>query len=397
MKKHEPQLPPRAKKQAREPERSAIGLEAEFVTVIDGEPVDPKEAFGDPRAFLGTDAMHRVGSSYHLPNGGAVYFDTGVIELVTPVMELAPGAPSRAVRSLWEGIALVRRQLDVWSRDTGRDARLVGFSAHYNISLLELGDGDRIGSMAHVLIHMLPFPVMLFAANPRSTGVGVRPRRDRIEVTVDFTPDAALMTATAAVIAGAVREVCDWSTLEPAELERRGYPRIADFRPVPHTSRKGWLARFSCFDPDPFRTPPDRRAWRTTKGELVSVRTAARRVVARLLPRIREFAAPDTVALIRRVLARRHPSLLDLGDRPATYEDVGREGVWQEPDPSRPLARSLYEQVMLDAMNGRPIRSGGRRWRPVGTTGWTRVRYRSDDGQDRTFSVDELVRLREER
>jgi hypothetical protein len=394
MKKHEP-VRPVAWKTAREPERPAIGLEAEFVTVVDGEPVDPKDAFGDPRAFLGQDAMHRVGSSYHLPNGGAVYFDTGVVELVTPVMELAPGAPSRAVRSLWEGIVLVRQRLDEWSSATGRDARLVGFSAHYNISLPELGNGERIHHMAHVLIHMLPFPVMLFAANPRSTGVGVRPRPDRIEVTVDFTPDAALMTATAAVIAGAVREVCDWSDFELSELERRGYPVIDGFRPVPHTSRKGWLARFSCFEPDPFRTSPDRRAWRTTTGDRVSVRTAARRVVARLLPRIREFAAPDTVMLIRRVLIRRHPSLLDLEDRPATYEDVGREGVWQEPDPSRPLARSLYEQVMLDAMDGRPIRTGGRRWRPVGTTGWTRVRYRSDDGRVRTFSVDELVRIRE--
>jgi hypothetical protein len=66
MKKHEPA----PRHGPSEPERPAIGLEAEFVTVIDGEPVDPKDAFGDPRAFLGQDAMHRVGSSYHLPNGG---------------------------------------------------------------------------------------------------------------------------------------------------------------------------------------------------------------------------------------------------------------------------------------------------------------------------------------
>jgi hypothetical protein len=105
-------------------------------------------------------------------------------------------------------------------------------------------------------------------------------------------------------------------------------------------------------------------------------------------------AAPDTVKLIRRVLMRRHPSLLDLDDRPATYEDVGRDGPWREPDPASPLPRSLYEQVMLDVMGGRPIRADGRRWRPVATSGWTRVRYRSDDGRTRTFSVDELVRLR---
>jgi len=377
-----------------EPERPAIGLEAEFATIIDGEPADPKDAFGDPRAFLGNRAMHRTGSSYHLPNGGAVYFDTGVIEIVTPVIELERGSPSQAVRSLWEGTFTVRERLDDWSRRSGREARLVGFSAHYNLSLPELDDGARLARVAFLLVHMLAFPVMLFATNRRSTGVGVRPRPGRIEVTADFTPDPALMIATAAVIAGAVREVASWPDHDPAELERRGYPVIAGFEPVPHTSRRGWLARFSCFDPDPFQARPDDRAWRTTRGDSVSVRSATRRVVARLLPRIREVAAPETVLLIRRVLARRHPSLLDMDDRPATYDDVGRDGPWHEPDPTSPLPRSLYEQVMLDVMEGRPVRAGGRRWRPVATSGWTRVRYRSEDGRTRTFSVDELVRLR---
>jgi hypothetical protein len=168
MKKKEPVR----RRRAAEPERPAIGLEAEFLTVIDGEPEDPKEAFGDPRAFLGEDAMHRTGTSYHLPNGGAVYFDTGVIEIVTPVIELEPGAPSQAVRSLYEGIFTVRERLDEWSAATGRDARLVGFSAHYNLSLPDLENGGRLEKMAFLLVHMLAFPVMLFAANPRSTGRG---------------------------------------------------------------------------------------------------------------------------------------------------------------------------------------------------------------------------------
>jgi hypothetical protein len=392
MKKHEPLRPQR--RGAPEPERPAIGLEAEFLTLIDGDPVDPKDAFGDPRAFLGSHALHRTGSSYHLPNGGAVYFDTGVIEVVTPVIELETGAPSRAVRSLWEGIFTVRERLDEWSRATGRDARLVGFSAHYNLSLPGLENGARLARIALLLVHMLAFPVILLAANRRSTGVGVRPRPGRVEVTVDFTPDPALMTATAGLIAAAVSEVASWADHGLAELERRGYPLISGFEPVPHTSRKGWLARFSCFDPDPFRTSPDRRAWRTTDGRDISVRQATRRMVVRLLPRLRQLAAPDSVRLIRRVLNRRYRSLLDLEDRPPSYEDVGRDGPWREADPDNPLPRSAYEQVMLDVVEGRPIRIGGRRWRPVATRGWTRVSYRNDEGLMRTFSVDQLARLR---
>jgi hypothetical protein len=389
MKKREP-----VGRRAPEPERAALGLEAEFVVVLDGEAVDPKQAFGDPRAFLGEGALHRTGSSYHLPTGGAVYFDTGVIEVVTPVVELERGAPSQAVRSLWEGIHAVRERLDHWSHRERRDARLVGFSAHYNLSLPGLGDGRRVAGMAHGLTHMLAFPVMLFGANRRSTGVGVRPRPGRVEVTVDFTPDPVLAIATAAIIAAAVREVAAWGSHDPGELERRGYPVIAGFRPVPHTSRRGWLARYSCFDPDPFRTGPDRRAWRTTRGKPVSVRSVARRVVALLRPQLRQVAAPQTLALVDRVLAGRYRSLLDLEDRPAAYEDVGRDGPWREEDPASPLPRSRYEQVMLDVMRGRPIRAGGRRWLPVATRGWTRVRYRSDDGLTRTFSVDQLARLR---
>lgn len=378
-----------------EPERGAIGLEAEFACVVDGESVDPAELFGDPRAFLGEGALHRVGTSYHLPTGGAVYFDTGVIEVVTPVIEIGPACPGQAVRSLWEGVCLVRSRLDDWSAREGREARLVGFSAHYNVSLPELRGRERLSAIARVLVDLLPFPVMLFAANRRSTGVGVRPRAGRIEVTVDFTPDPGLMAATTAIILAAVLEVASWPDPGPAAVEARGYPVLGDVEPVPHTSRKGWLARFSCYDPDPYRSDPDAALWRTTRGEMISVRGTARRVVSRLAPVLRRVAADDTRRLIGLVLLGRLPSLLDLPDRPEAYEDVGRLCVWEEPDPRRPLHRSAYEQVMRDAIAGRPIRVDGRVYRPVATSGWTRVRYRSASGRTRTFSVDELVRLRD--
>lgn len=388
MKKREQRRP------ATEPEYGAIGLEAEFVCVVDGEPVDPAEQFGDPRAFLGNGAFHRMGTSYHLPTGGAVYFDTGVIEVVTPVIEIGPACAQQAVRSLWEGVCLVRGALEDWSREKGHEARLVGFSAHYNVSLPHLRNGARIKAIGRALTDLLPFPVMLFAGNKRSTGVGVRPRPGRVEVTVDFTPDPGLMVAAAAIILAAVAEVAEWEDPGRATLEELGYPVVADFEPVPHTSRQGWLARYTCYDPDPFRSDPDARLWRTTKGDRVSVRSASRRVVARLAPMLRRLAAEDTRRIIALVLLGRMPSLLDLPDRPEAYEDVGKLCVWQEPDPARPLGRSSYEQVMRDAMAGRPIRVDGRVYRPVGTTGWTRVRYRTDGGETRTFSVDELVRLR---
>ena len=81
--------------------RAAIGLEAEFAVLADGVQVQPEELFGSPTAIVRGPMMHRVGRSYHLPTGSAVYFDTGVVELATPMIELAPGCAARAGRVLW--------------------------------------------------------------------------------------------------------------------------------------------------------------------------------------------------------------------------------------------------------------------------------------------------------
>ncbi|HEU0053831.1 MAG TPA: hypothetical protein VFQ39_11670, partial [Longimicrobium sp.] len=189
---------------------AAIGMEAEFQVSVDGEVVRPEDVFGDPRAFLRGDLMHRVGTSYHLPTGGAVYFDTGVIEVATPVIEIERGCAARAGRSLWESILHLRQDLDEWERETGREVRLVGFSTHYNISFElpreQQGAHRTVRKLALLLSYILPVPVMLLAANRRSTGIGVRPRGDRIEVTADFTPSASLMVATATLITGIVRQ-----------------------------------------------------------------------------------------------------------------------------------------------------------------------------------------------
>src|SRR5262245_23978296 len=197
---------------------AAIGMEAEFGVVLDDDPVKPEEIFGDPRAFIRGPLMHRTGTSYHLPTGGAVYFDTGVIELATPVIEIERGCAARAGRSLWESIRFVRAELDGWERRTLRDARLSGFSTHYNISF-ELSAGERgrrrtVDKLALLLAYILPVPVMLLATNRRSTGVGVRPRGNRVEITVDFTPSAALMIATGTLITGIARRVMAWSSFE---------------------------------------------------------------------------------------------------------------------------------------------------------------------------------------
>src|SRR5678815_2374417 len=90
------------------------GMEAEFNVVLDGKEIDPRAYWKDPTAFIDVPLLRRTRSSLQLPTGGAVYFDRGVIEVVTPVIELAPGSTARMVRNLWEQIQFVRDQLTRW-------------------------------------------------------------------------------------------------------------------------------------------------------------------------------------------------------------------------------------------------------------------------------------------
>lgn len=377
-------------------ELAAIGLESEFVLVVDDEAVRPEDLFGDPRSFIRGDLVHRRGTSYHLPTGGAIYFDTGVIEVATPVIEIARGCGARAGRSLWESIHFVRDELDQWERSAGRDARLVGFSAHYNVSFDDPPLARQANAIAYLLAHILPAPVMLLAANRRSTGVGVRPRGDRIEITVDFTPSAALMIATATLIAGVVREVMTWTRHDLSELERVGLPRLTGFTPMPHTSRKGWLARFDSYERNPFACDVDDPCWGTTGGEQLSLRDLAGRTTKHFWRSIRKISDPFTFRLIGSVMAGRSPSLLELEDRPPEYEDVGRLCTWEELFPPAELARSRYERVLIHAIAGHRLRLRGRWYRPVGMRGWAEVVFRrEDDGTRHILSIDQVVKFGE--
>jgi hypothetical protein len=380
------------------PERlrlAAMGLEAECSLLLDGEPTRPEDLFGSPRDFIRGELMHRQGTSYHLPTGGAVYFDTGVIEVATPVVEIERGCAARAGRSLWEALQFIRGELDAWDARHGLETRLVGFSAHYNVSFElppgEPANGRTIAQLADLLTYILPAPVMLLATNRRSTGVGVRPRKDRIEITSDFTPNPALMIATATLIVGIVREVMTWPSYELPELARHDIPVIRGFQPMPHTSRKGWLARFDCYPKNPFTCDIDEEMWRTERHGELSLRAIAARTVRRFWRAVHRLADPSTSRLVAAVMRGRCPSLLDLEDRPQAYEHVGALCAWDGHAPPAQLARSRYERVVIRAVAGEPLRVDGQRLVPVGMSGWSAVVFRGEDDGREVIALDDLL------
>ena len=373
----------------------AIGLEAEFELVVDGHATKPENVFRDPRSFMAEPLLHRTGKSYALATGGAVYFDTGVIEVATPAVEIEQGCAARAGRSLWEAIHHVRDGLDAWEQRTGRDARLVGFSAHYNVSFRrpEGAPPETVERLAALLAYVLPVPMMLLAANRQSTGIGVRPRPGRLEVTADFTPSPALTVAAATFVAAVVRAVMRWPSLGLEELERRGFPVIEGYAPVPHTSRKGWLGNVGAYPQNPFEAGPDAPVWqlRDRGDDAVSLRRIGAEVFERFLPAIERVADPFSLRLLRLVFAGHAPILLDLAERPETYADVGRLCVWDNLFPEQLLARSRYERILAHAVAGRTLRLGRQHLTPVGLRGWSEVVFRDAGGGRQSMSVDHLL------
>src|SRR5438309_9410800 len=116
------------------PLHAVIGLEAEFNLLVNGRRRRPEKVFGDPSRLVRRRMIPRTGKSFQLPAGGAIYFDTGVIEVATPIVELDPGCCYRATRLLWEQIRYLRVELDHWAKRNGCECCLQGISTHYNFS-----------------------------------------------------------------------------------------------------------------------------------------------------------------------------------------------------------------------------------------------------------------------
>jgi len=402
-----------------------IGLEAEFRVFIDDEEVIPETYWRSPSAFIERPLLQRTSKSLQLPSGGALYFDGGVLEVVTPVIEIAPQCTARVVRSLWEQIAFVRDELDAWEKRTGHRARLQAFSCHVNISF-ELSREERnrkrtIQKLAVLLVRLLPVPIIVLAANRKSTGIGVRPRRDRIEITLDFTPDPGLMAAATALIVGVTRDIIEWDSYLLRDLEASGVPLLEGLEPGPHATRNGWVAKDFHFPKNPFVADVDTAEWRVSDGRVMSLRQIALDVATHFRDSIRRFADPFSTRLLFSVLRGETPSLLDLDDRPAEYDDVGRATRWgsvlpdlanfdaitrdrrsharryrdrrtpAEPVAKQRLTRSAYERVFLKLGARKRIRMNGQSLTPVKVRGWYESLFRAPNGEDHFFSIDQLL------
>ncbi len=379
----------------RTPPRPVIGIEAEFTLFVNGVKRKPEKVFGTPAKLIGKRMIPRTGRSFQLPSAGAIYFDTGVIEVATPIVELAPGCCYRATRLLWEQLRFVRRELDAWSRRHRCECRLEGFSTHYNFSFPEARKSKERTStkLAYLLAHILPAPVALLAANRGSSAIGVRPRGSRLEVTADFTPDAALMLATCGFIAGAVETALHWENYRLDQITAHGVPQPVPLRLRKHSSRRGWRVLRSSLQHNPFTSDPGAPIWKLRDGRTASLREVAAATLRPFRREVRRLSDAATLAHIEAVFAGDARSLLDFDQRPKEYEDAGQAIDWNRRR-VRHWARSQYEKVIHRVIAGEPMRINGKRYTVQRMQGWYEIVFReTKTGTRRVFNLDELVRL----
>jgi hypothetical protein len=377
------------------PPRAVIGLEAEFSLIVNDVRERPEKIFGTAQRLIRRKMLPRTGRSFQLPSGGAIYFDTGVIEVATPIVELEPGCCYRATRLLWEQIHYVGEELRHWARQNKCRAQLQGFSTHYNFSFQServsaKHDANRLG---YLLAHILPAPVMLLAANRKSTAVGVRPRGKRIEVTADFTPDAALMLATCAFIAGVAGVASAWPDYDLAQLEQNKIPRFTPFRLRKHSSRKGWRVTKQSLARDPFICNINASIWKLRDGRQLSLRDIARETLQPFRASIRRVGDLETLRHIEAVFDGDARSLLDFPERPEAYDDAGLEWNWNRRR-MRHWPRSAYEKVIHRVIARQPIQIRGKRYVAERMQGWYEVVFReTKTGTRRIFNLDHLAKL----
>jgi len=377
------------------PPRAVIGLEAEFNLFVNGHRRRPEKVFGDPSRLVRRRMIPRTGKSFQLPAGGAIYFDTGVIEVATPIVELERGCCYRATRLLWEQIRYLRRELDHWAKRHRCQCTLQGFSAHYNFSFPTKRKSKlrNATNLAYLLAHILPVPVVLLAANRQSSAVGVRPRGNRIEITVDFTPDPALMLATCAFIAGAMEAVLEWEDFRLRQLGRHGLPRLTRFRLRKHSSRRGWRVTHDSLGRNPFTSDINESVWKLRDGRRLSLRAIAAETLQPFRRQIRRISDPSTLEHIAAVFAGDARSLLDFEKRPDAYDDVGHEIDWGRRRMRR-WSRSKYEKVIHRVIAREPIRIGQKRYQVDRMNGWYEIEFReTGTKRRRRFNLDELVRM----
>ncbi len=132
------------------------------------------------------------------------------------------------------------------------------------------------------------------------------------------------MIAAGALIVGNRARGHELAFVRLSMLEKLPIPVIAVVVPGSTPRAKaGWTKDFH-YHQSPYTSDVDEPLWPTQFGDQRSLRRMARETAWFFRKSIRKFSDPFSFRLLFAILEGRAPSLLELDDRPAAYDDVGR-------------------------------------------------------------------------
>lgn len=223
---------------------------------------------------------------------------------------------------------------------------------------------------------------------------GFRPRGRRLEVTCDFTPDAAPTLATCAFLVGVIETALAWPGYELLRFSRHRLPRLRRYLLRKHSSRQGRRILADSLEHDPFVVSPSEPIWHLRDGRMVSLRQLCSEILPPFRQNIARLSDRETRHHIEAVFAGDARSLLDFPDRPSAYDDAGKEMSWNRRRIRR-WSRSAYERVIHRAIRREPITIGRHQYLAKRMLGWYEISFREvKTGRARVFTLDDLVRRR---
>lgn len=228
--------------------------------------------------------------------GGVLTVDGREAEIVTPPIDLVPGAAARvaglAARGTVELAELLEHHDD--------HLRPVGYSTHLNVAV----DDRRSPQVARTLVRHFSPALMLMMDRQHSPGVLIRPRRGRMELAGEHVEGDQLRAALT-FFAGTVAAATDANPW----LSRRSLP--ASVRPSARAAdqRYGWYIDRSAFGPDLYASGRD-TVIETRHGDRLAG-SLLEESWSSIRPFTARFAGTDDIDLIDSMVA---------GDRPLPLE-----------------------------------------------------------------------------
>ncbi|MFA5084007.1 MAG: hypothetical protein WC475_01300 [Candidatus Paceibacterota bacterium] len=167
-----------------------IGIENEFQLMRGNRYLDFENYFKRLEKKYGKKHFNIYETAIRTVSGTSIYNDGNEPELCIPPVKIEKGAATNASDLLY----LARKELVDFvnpSKD-GNGLSLIGFTSHFSITnplKLDESKADHQCDDCARIMDYAAVPYSLFCLNPTSTGIGLRPKFNRLELLGDFVPD----------------------------------------------------------------------------------------------------------------------------------------------------------------------------------------------------------------